>query len=74
MTINKVCGSGLKAVMLAAQSIANGDSELLVAAGLTPLAALRAATAAGADLLRADSLGRLRANAVADLVVHSGTC
>jgi acetyl-CoA C-acetyltransferase len=33
MTINKVCGSGLKAVMLAAQSIANGDSELVVAGG-----------------------------------------
>jgi acetyl-CoA C-acetyltransferase len=33
MTINKVCGSGLKAVMLAAQSIANGDSDLVVAGG-----------------------------------------
>jgi acetyl-CoA C-acetyltransferase len=33
MTINKVCGSGLKAVMLAAQSIANGDSEVVVAGG-----------------------------------------
>ena len=33
MTINKVCGSGLKAVMLAAQSIANGDSDLVIAGG-----------------------------------------
>ncbi|MDH5207490.1 MAG: acetyl-CoA C-acetyltransferase [Burkholderiaceae bacterium] len=33
MTINKVCGSGLKAVMLAAQSIANGDAEVVVAGG-----------------------------------------
>jgi acetyl-CoA C-acetyltransferase len=33
MTINKVCGSGLKAVMLAAQSIANGDAEIIVAGG-----------------------------------------
>jgi imidazolonepropionase-like amidohydrolase len=48
------------------------EMEMLVAAGLSPLAALRAATVAGADLLRADSLGRLRANAVADLVVLSG--
>jgi imidazolonepropionase-like amidohydrolase len=48
------------------------EMELLVAAGLSPLAALRAATVAGADLLRADSLGRLRTNAVADLVVLSG--
>lgn len=47
------------------------EMELLVAAGVSPLAALRAATVGGADLLRADSLGRLRANAVADLVVLS---
>ena len=33
MTINKVCGSGLKAVMLAAQSIASGDAEIVVAGG-----------------------------------------
>jgi acetyl-CoA C-acetyltransferase len=33
MTINVVCGSGLKAVMLAAQAIANGDSEIVVAGG-----------------------------------------
>jgi acetyl-CoA C-acetyltransferase len=33
MTINKVCGSGLKAVMLAAQAIANGDAEIVVAGG-----------------------------------------
>jgi acetyl-CoA C-acetyltransferase len=33
MTINKVCGSGLKAVMLAAQSIANGDADVVVAGG-----------------------------------------
>jgi len=32
-TINKVCGSGLKAVMLAAQSIRAGDNELVVAGG-----------------------------------------
>jgi acetyl-CoA C-acetyltransferase len=33
MTINKVCGSGLKAAMLAAQSIANGDADIVVAGG-----------------------------------------
>jgi acetyl-CoA C-acetyltransferase len=33
MTINKVCGSGLKAVMLAAQAIRDGDSEIVVAGG-----------------------------------------
>jgi acetyl-CoA C-acetyltransferase len=33
MTINMVCGSGLRAVMLAAQAIANGDAEVVVAGG-----------------------------------------
>jgi acetyl-CoA C-acetyltransferase len=32
-TVNKVCGSGLKAVMLAAQAIRAGDADLLVAGG-----------------------------------------
>jgi len=33
MTINKVCGSGLKAVQLAAQAIIAGDAELIIAGG-----------------------------------------
>ena len=33
MTINKVCGSGLKAVMLGAQAIRDGDSEIIIAGG-----------------------------------------
>ena len=33
MTINAVCGSGLKSVMLAAQAVATGDSEIVVAGG-----------------------------------------
>src|SRR5438105_2475605 len=33
-TVNKVCGSGLKAVMTAAQAIRAGDAELLVAGGM----------------------------------------
>lgn len=33
LTINAVCGSGLKSVMLAAQAIAAGDSEIIVAGG-----------------------------------------
>jgi acetyl-CoA C-acetyltransferase len=32
-TINKVCGSGLKAVMLGAQAIRDGDSEIIIAGG-----------------------------------------
>jgi len=34
MTINKVCGSGLKAVALAAQAIMTGDSDIVVAGGM----------------------------------------
>ncbi len=33
LTINAVCGSGLKAVMLAAQSVATGDSDIVIAGG-----------------------------------------
>src|SRR6201998_965710 len=33
MTINKVCGSGLKAVMLAAQAVQCGDADIVVAGG-----------------------------------------
>jgi acetyl-CoA C-acetyltransferase len=33
LTINKVCGSGLKAVMLATQAIRDGDSEIVIAGG-----------------------------------------
>jgi acetyl-CoA C-acetyltransferase len=34
MTINKVCGSGLKAVMLATQAILLGDADIIVAGGM----------------------------------------
>jgi len=33
LTINAVCGSGLKSVMLAAQAVATGDSEIVIAGG-----------------------------------------
>ncbi|MCX8105345.1 MAG: thiolase family protein [Ignavibacterium album] len=33
MTINKMCGSGLKAVMLAQQAIISGDAEIIIAGG-----------------------------------------
>src|ERR687886_274411 len=34
VTINKVCGSGLKAVMMAAQGVQLGDAEIVVAGGM----------------------------------------
>src|SRR6516164_10767132 len=33
-TVNKVCGSGLKSVMLAAQAIRAGDAEIILAGGM----------------------------------------
>ncbi|MEP6590880.1 MAG: amidohydrolase family protein [Gemmatimonadota bacterium] len=48
------------------------EMELLVRAGLTPLDALRAGTLRGAEMLRADTLGRIQAGAAADLVVLAG--
>jgi acetyl-CoA C-acetyltransferase len=39
VTINKVCGSGLKAVMLAAQSIKAGDTRCVVAGGMEAMSA-----------------------------------
>ena len=53
LTINAVCGSGLKAVMLAAQAVAFGDSDIVIAGGqenmsLSPhVAHLRAGTKMG---------------------------
>src|SRR5437870_5519855 len=34
VTVNKVCGSGLKAVMMAAQGVQLGDAEIVVAGGM----------------------------------------
>lgn len=48
------------------------EMALLVAAGLTPLEAITAATRRGAQLLHADSLGLLTPGKVADLVVLNG--
>lgn len=39
MTINKVCGSGLKAVMLAAQAIKCGDADIIIAGGQETMSA-----------------------------------
>jgi len=39
LTINKVCGSGLKAVMLAAQAIKAGDAQCVVAGGMEAMSA-----------------------------------
>ncbi len=66
MTINKVCGSGLKAVSLAAQAIRAGDADCIIAGGMesmtnTPYA--MPAARAGARLGHAQLL---------DLMIHDG--
>jgi acetyl-CoA C-acetyltransferase len=38
-TVNKVCGSGLKAVMLAAQAVKSGDAKIVVAGGMENMSA-----------------------------------
>lgn len=48
------------------------EMSLLVGAGLTPVEAVTAATRKGAELLRADSLGQVAPNKLADLVVLNG--
>lgn len=40
LTVNKVCGSGLKAVMLAAQAIRAGDARLIVAGGMESMSSV----------------------------------
>ena len=42
MTINKVCGSGLKAVALAAQNVMLGESDVIVAGGMESMSLLAA--------------------------------
>ena len=67
MTVNKVCGSGLKAAMLAAQAIRAGDAELIVAGGMESMSQ-------APFLLQADARTGLRLGGtqLADAVVLDG--
>jgi acetyl-CoA C-acetyltransferase len=66
MTINKVCGSGLKAVGLAQQAIQTGNSQIVVAGGMESM------TNAPYMLLTARKGFRLGDQKVVDSVVHDG--
>ena len=66
LTINKVCGSGLKAVMLAAQGIATGDTEVVVAGGMESM------SNAPYLLTRAREGLRLGHGEVVDSMIHDG--
>jgi len=64
MTINKVCGSGLKALMLAAGSIALGESELILAGGMENM------TLSPYALPKARSGYRMGNGEIVDLLLH----
>ena len=66
MTINKVCGSGLKAVALAAQSILTGNAEIVVAGGMESM------TNAPYLLPQGRSGFRMGNAVVVDSMVHDG--
>jgi acetyl-CoA C-acetyltransferase len=65
-TVNQVCGSGLKAVMLATQSLAAGDSDLVVAGGMESMSN-------APHLIRNTREGlRLGQGQLVDSVIHDG--
>lgn len=66
MTVNKVCGSSLKAVTLAAYTIQAGDAEVVVAGGMESM------TRAPYLLLRARDGYRLGNGEVVDSMIHDG--
>jgi acetyl-CoA C-acetyltransferase len=66
MTINKVCGSGLKAVMLAAQGIATGDIDVAVAGGMESMSNAPYVLPGAREGLR---MGHAE---LVDLMVHDG--
>ena len=66
LTVNKVCGSGLKAVMLAAQAIQTGDAEVVVAGGMESM------SMAPYYLEKARFGYRMGAGSLQDHMVHDG--
>lgn len=66
MTINKVCGSGLKAVMMADQILNNGDAELIVAGGQESM------TNAPHALFGARNGYKMGNQNLVDLMIHDG--
>jgi len=66
LTINKVCGSGLKAVVLAAQAIRCGDAEIVVAGGMESMS--------NAPYLLPNARGgfRMGHQQLVDSVIHDG--
>ncbi len=65
-TVNKVCGSGLKAVMLAAQAIKCGDAKLIVAGGMESMSSTPYLITGGREGFR---MGHQK---VLDSMIHDG--
>jgi acetyl-CoA C-acetyltransferase len=65
-TINKVCGSGLKAVILAAQAVMLGDAEIVVAGGMESM------SKAPYLLMKARGGYRLGSGELVDSMIHDG--
>lgn len=66
LTINKVCGSGLKSVMLAEQAIKSGDAEIIAAGGMESM------TNAPYILKKARNGYRMGNGEIFDLMIHDG--
>jgi acetyl-CoA C-acetyltransferase len=66
LTINKVCGSGMKAVMLAAQAVLAGDANVVVAGGMESM------SNAIYGLEKARSGYRMGNGTLLDLMIHDG--
>ena len=66
MTINKVCGSGLKAVVLAAQAIKLGEADLIVAGGMESM------SNCPYIIPKARTGLRMGNGTVVDLMIHDG--
>ncbi|NLZ17947.1 MAG: acetyl-CoA C-acetyltransferase [Desulfobulbaceae bacterium] len=68
VTINKVCGSGLKAVVMAAQAIQCGDADIIVAGGMENMSA----TAYALPQARFGYRMNAPKNGLIDMMVHDG--
>ena len=66
MTINKVCGSGMKAIMIGAQAIMTGDSDVVVAGGMENMSLAPYASPGARTGLR------MGEQALVDLMIHDG--
>jgi len=66
VTVNKVCGSGLKAVMMAAQAVQLGDAEIVIAGGMESM------TNAPYLLPKAREGYRLGNGEIVDAMIHDG--